>query len=117
MPYKKILMDLLQDLPGAHAAVLLDAQGELVVEAGDGDARHRLIGAYQGIALSRLEKLANDYPTGSVRALVSRHTQGQVVVTPLKDGYFLVLSLTPHANIALGVHLLAKTAVLVNQEL
>jgi predicted regulator of Ras-like GTPase activity (Roadblock/LC7/MglB family) len=117
MPYKKILEELLRGLPGAMAAVLLDAQGELVVEAGDGDPRHRLIGAYQGIALSRLERFSSEYPTGKVGLVVSRHSLGQVVVSPLKDGYFLVLSLTNHANVALSVHLLAKASVLVNQEL
>ena len=68
MPYRRILEKLLTKVRGSIAALLLDAQGELVVGAGALDEKQRLIGAYAGISLGmalRIETLrargATDY--------------------------------------------------------
>ena len=45
MPYKRILEAILARVAGARSALLLDAQGEVVVGAGRLDERERLIGA------------------------------------------------------------------------
>src|SRR6185295_1928958 len=58
MPYARILQDLLQSVPGARAALLLDSEGEVVVQVGARDERHRLIAAYQGITLGSVLRLA-----------------------------------------------------------
>ena len=55
MPYLSLLQGLVGSVDGALGALLMDATGEVVVEAGNGEERHRLIGAYQGIALFRLK--------------------------------------------------------------
>ena len=93
MPYRRILEALLASVPGSHAALLLDVQGEVVVGAGELDERHRLIGAYQGIALGMATRTAERYEAGGIRSLVWRHDGGTVVLTTLKDGYYLVVSL------------------------
>jgi predicted regulator of Ras-like GTPase activity (Roadblock/LC7/MglB family) len=93
MPYRRILEDLLARVPGSRTALLLDAQGEVVVGAGELDERHRLIGAYQGIALGMVSRTASRFDTGAIRSLVWRHEQGAVVLSTLRDGYYLVLSL------------------------
>jgi predicted regulator of Ras-like GTPase activity (Roadblock/LC7/MglB family) len=93
LPYRFILESLLARVAGAHTALLLDAQGEVVVGAGDLDERQRLIGAYQGIALGMALRTADRLDTGHVRSLVWRHDGGTVVLTTLKDGYYLVVSL------------------------
>ena len=95
MPYRRILEGLLSRVPGARTALLLDVQGEVVVGAGDLDERQRLIGAYQGIALGMAARTAERFEAGEVRSLVSRHSGGGVVLTTLRDGYYLVLSLGP----------------------
>jgi len=97
VPYRRILETLLARSQGARTALLLDAQGEVVVGAGDLNERQRLIGAYQGIALGMASRTAERFESGDVRALVSRHDGGAVVLTTLKDGYYLVLSLGPEA--------------------
>ena len=97
MPYRRILETLLTRVEGARTALLLDAQGEVVVGAGDLDERERLIGAYQGIALGMASRTAERFDAGDVRTLVSRHDGGAVVLTTLKDGYYLVVSLGPRA--------------------
>jgi predicted regulator of Ras-like GTPase activity (Roadblock/LC7/MglB family) len=102
MPYRRILEDLLRRVPGARTALLLDTQGEVVVGAGELDEKHRLIGAYQGIALGMASRTAERFGAGAVRTLVSRHAAGGVVLATLKEGYYLVLSLGPTALAAVA---------------
>jgi predicted regulator of Ras-like GTPase activity (Roadblock/LC7/MglB family) len=103
LPYQRILEDLLASVPGAQAALLLDAEGEAVIATGDGDERHRLIAAYSGIALGAALRALPRLGVGGLQSLVWRHERGTVVVTPLKDGYFLVFSLGPAAVVASGI--------------
>jgi predicted regulator of Ras-like GTPase activity (Roadblock/LC7/MglB family) len=102
MPYRRILETLLGRVPGARTALLLDAQGEVVVGAGELDERHRLIGAYQGIALGMATRAASRFEAGEVRTLVWRHAEGSVLLTTLREGYYLLLSLGPGAIPALA---------------
>jgi predicted regulator of Ras-like GTPase activity (Roadblock/LC7/MglB family) len=99
MAFQALLDRLVSSVEGAHGAVLMDASGEVVFEAGDRDERHRLIGAYQGIALLRLREAEERCEIGDVRHLHSRYSGGHVILRPLKDGYFLVVSLAADANV------------------
>jgi predicted regulator of Ras-like GTPase activity (Roadblock/LC7/MglB family) len=93
VPYRRILESLLGRIAGARTALLLDAQGEVVVGAGDLGEKQRLIGAYQGIALGMASRTAERFEAGDVRSLVWRHDGGTVILTTLRDGYYLVVSL------------------------
>jgi predicted regulator of Ras-like GTPase activity (Roadblock/LC7/MglB family) len=102
VPYRRILEQLLTRIAGARTALLLDAQGEVVVGAGELDERQRLIGAYQGIALGMATRTAGRFDAGEVRSLVWRHDGGSVVLATLKDGYYIVVSLGPEALLAVA---------------
>ena len=67
LPYRRILETLLARVAGARTALLLDAQGEVVVGAGDLGERQRLIGAYQGITLGMAFRAATALPGGRHR--------------------------------------------------
>jgi predicted regulator of Ras-like GTPase activity (Roadblock/LC7/MglB family) len=97
LPYRRILQTLLARVAGARTALLLDVWGEIVVGAGDLGERQRLIGAYHGISLGMASRTAGRFDAGEVRSLVWRHAGGSVVLTTLKDGYYLVVSLDPRA--------------------
>ncbi len=104
MPYRRILEELLSTVPGSRTALLLDAEGEIVVGAGELDDRHRLIGAYHGIALSIALRTAGRFSLGPVETILWRHQEGSVVLTALHDGYYLVLSIGSRTPIALAQH-------------
>jgi predicted regulator of Ras-like GTPase activity (Roadblock/LC7/MglB family) len=103
LPYARILERLVDTVPGATAALLLDGEGELVVAAGRVDERHRLMGAVGGISLGVARRVAARQGAGPLRHLVFRHEGGSVVLRPLKDGYYLVVSLGPGALVPRGV--------------
>jgi predicted regulator of Ras-like GTPase activity (Roadblock/LC7/MglB family) len=104
LPYKGVLELLLGSVAGAQAALLLDEEGEVVVEAGARDERHRLIAAHHGIALAAVQRTSERYAAGEIRLVVCRYTWGSVILRPLKDGYYLVVSLGPEASVAKGLH-------------
>ncbi len=115
--YLDLLEQLLRSVDGAFAALLLDAEGEVVVEAGEKGERLRLIGAYQGLALQAVRKLATQYEMGTLHYMLRRHDTGTIILRPLKDGYYLVVSLRPEVPAALGVHQSAITQERINEEL
>jgi predicted regulator of Ras-like GTPase activity (Roadblock/LC7/MglB family) len=103
MPYQRILDALLRE-NGVQAAMLLDIEGERVVEAGTADYRHRLIGAYQGIALTTAQRTAQRYETGDIRYILCRYSDASVIVRPLRDGYYLLVSLSSDAELPQALH-------------
>lgn len=117
MPYLSLLQSLVGSVDGALGALLMDASGEVVVEAGNGEERHRLIGAYQGIALFRLKTTEESCDTGAIEHVYCRYATGQVILCPLKDGYYLVLSLSSSANLGQGLHRSAELQRRMNVEL
>jgi predicted regulator of Ras-like GTPase activity (Roadblock/LC7/MglB family) len=117
VPYLVVLQKLLEAVAGAQAALLLDAQGEVVVEAGLRDDRHRLIAAYHGIALSTVQRTTERYPVGDLHLVACRYTWGSVILRPLKDGYYLIVSLLPAASLAAGVRHSAQAQQTLNAEI
>ena len=117
MPYLVVLQRLLQAVAGAQAALLLDPQGEVVVEAGVRDDRHRLIGAYHGIALSTAQRATERYDVGKLSHVLCRYAWGSVILRPLKDGYYLLVSLTPAASLPVCVHYSARAQESLNAEI
>jgi predicted regulator of Ras-like GTPase activity (Roadblock/LC7/MglB family) len=115
--FQSLLDTLVGSVSGAQGALLLDANGEVVVEAGDSHERHRLIGAYQGIALARARELGDRYSTGQIRHILCRYSGGHVILRPLKEGYFLLVSLSPAANVGQGLHRSAWVQEQMNAEL
>ncbi len=104
MPYQRVLEWLVAATPGLNAALLLDSEGELVVEAGQREHRLRLIGAYQGIALATAQRTARRLAGGPLTYMLCRYAWAQIVVRPLKDGYYLVLAIDPDAPTGPGLH-------------
>jgi predicted regulator of Ras-like GTPase activity (Roadblock/LC7/MglB family) len=115
--YQAFLESLLQSVKGAQAALLMDAEGEVVVEAGQKGERPRLIGAYQGLALTAVQKIAERCQLGRFEYLVQRREGGTVLLRPLKDGYYLVVVLSPEASVAVATHQSRITEQQMNEEL
>jgi predicted regulator of Ras-like GTPase activity (Roadblock/LC7/MglB family) len=116
MPFQRLLDSLLR-LPGVVGALLLDSEGEVAIESGAADIRHRLIGAYQGIALATARRVHARYGHGATHGLACRYDEGLVVMRPLKDGYYLVVSLEPERPLAPALRATAELAVRLDEEL
>jgi predicted regulator of Ras-like GTPase activity (Roadblock/LC7/MglB family) len=116
MPYQRVLDDLVRAVD-ASGALLLDSEGEIVVEGGARDYRHRLIGAYKGLALEAVRKTVDRHGGGEIAYLLYRYTDGVVILRPLKDGYYLVLSLPAAGRVGEGLHHSGRAQESLNREL
>jgi predicted regulator of Ras-like GTPase activity (Roadblock/LC7/MglB family) len=119
LPYLLILERLLRAVAGARAALLLDPNGEVVVDTGAKDLQHqhRLIGAYQGIALATARRALERHAVGRIDQLTCRYALGTVALTALKDDYYLVLALSPEASLGTGLYHSARAREELNAEL
>jgi predicted regulator of Ras-like GTPase activity (Roadblock/LC7/MglB family) len=105
MPFRSILDGLVRSGRGVRGALMLDCEGERVLESGEAGYRHHLIGAYQGLALENARRTNDRYQAGSVECMVCRYTDGSIILRPLKDGYYLIVSLAADADVPRAVHL------------
>jgi predicted regulator of Ras-like GTPase activity (Roadblock/LC7/MglB family) len=103
MPYQRLLDDLIRSVHG-HAALLLDSEGEVAMQAGAIDERQRLIGAYQGIGLATARRTLARHGRGRIAYILCRYDAAAIILRPLKDGYYLVLSLPADGRIGEGLH-------------
>jgi hypothetical protein len=74
-----------------------------VVQAGASDARHRLIGIYQGILLAAARRALRPR-SGDLQYVLTRYEAETLILRPLRDGYYVVVSLGPGADVAKGIH-------------
>ena len=117
MPFQRLLDGLAHEVSGVQGALLLDSEGEVAFETGARDERHRLIGAYQGIALQLARKTMRRYAVGAIHYSVCRYEWGQVVLRPLNDGYYLLIALAPEVGLANALHRSAVVQERLNREL
>ena len=117
MPYQSLLDGLMCAVAGARGALLLDETGELVLASGNRDWSQHLLGAYQGIALTALKRMASRYQMGAVEYVLCRYAGGHVILRPLREGYYLVFSLLPGADLARGLRHSAVTQGRLNEVL
>lgn len=117
MPYQAVLDGLVRSVPGLQAALMLDSEGEVVVQAGARDERSRLIGAYQGIALAAARRTSSRYDGGPINYMLCSYAWGHVIARPLRDGYYLVLSLAPDGAVGVGLHRSAAAQARLDAEL
>ena len=87
------------------------------MQAGAGDFRHRLVGAYQGIALAIARAIGGRHHLGAVESLTCRYSGAALVLRPLKDGYYFVLAIAPADGLADAVRRSESTRRRIDQEL
>ena len=92
--FRLILHELIATTTGALAALFLDFEGEtveLVCEHDLNDHDLRILGAYQGIFLTRLRELTNRLGAGEPLRFKVEFPETAVMLYDIKDGYYVVL--------------------------
>ncbi len=101
-----ILHELLATTSGAVAAIFLDFEGEtveLVCDRNLSDHDLRVVGAYQGLFLSRLRELCAKLAIGVPhRFKIDFADATSILSCDLKEGYYLVLLVDEKANEAIA---------------
>ena len=99
--FRMILDQLLATTYGAMAAIFLDWEGETVELVCDRDLNDhdlRIVGAYQGIYLTRLRELCARIGAGEPQRFKIEFAEAKLLSYDLKDGYYVVLLVDETAN-------------------
>ena len=99
--FRLILHEMLATTAGALAALFLDWEGETVELVCDRDLNDhdlRILGAYQGIFLTRLRTLCSHAGAGEPQRFKIEFAENSVLSFDVKDGYYLVLLVDGTAN-------------------
>jgi len=99
--FRLILDELLVTTHGALAALFLDWEGEtveLVCDRDLSDHELRILGAYQGIFLTRLREMCSVIGAGNPQRFKIEFAEMAVLSYDVKDGYFIVLLLDGSFN-------------------
>lgn len=111
MSFRHILYDLLAATDGAMGAAFLDWQGETVealsYEHIEPDEL-RAFGAYQGIFLERLRRIASNAEAGKAKRFTIAYENAKVLSLDVNDGYYVVLLIHNEASEGLAWHRLEQ---------
>lgn len=92
MPFKQLLNELIDSVPGASGAIIADWEGEAVDHvARMDDYELRVIGAHKGIILGNLRQVMNRLQDDQLQEVVIATSDAQVLILPVTHDYFLVL--------------------------
>jgi len=95
---KQILENMVSSVTGARSAILLDGEGEAIVEAGTNDRDMRFLGAWKEIHLDHIREIAKRLKLGSVNAVLFSHDQGNELIVPVSGEYSLLVFLSSYAQ-------------------
>jgi len=116
--FRPILRDLVAIVDGALAALFIDHQGEAVDTAGFlPDYDRKVIGAYQGIFLTKIETICRTLDHGRVDRVKIEWEGSTILKSAVDDEYYLILVLGPGANEGFAWNELARTRERIRQEM
>jgi predicted regulator of Ras-like GTPase activity (Roadblock/LC7/MglB family) len=118
VPFKRLLTELVEAVPGASGAILADWEGEAVEQHAQVDPfEMKVTAAHWGILLTRLKGLQEKYSTGRVQQSMITTDRQQVIVGAVGDDYTLVLTLSRDALTFLALRNFRETAGLLEKEI
>jgi predicted regulator of Ras-like GTPase activity (Roadblock/LC7/MglB family) len=118
VPFKTILMELVENTPGASGAILTDWEGEAVEQFGLADEYElKLIGAHKGIILNRMKEIhCKSLPGGLHDAVISTETH-HIIVGMIDNDYSLIMTLGREALVPRAMREFRRTISLLKKEI
>lgn len=104
MPFKSILANLLDSVPGSTGAILADWEGEAVEQSCLYDIYDlKVIGAHKGILLNLLKDAHQKMAAGEMQHAVITTGKQHYLTGPIGADYFLVMTLDRTAVVGLAI--------------
>lgn len=95
MSFEVILKELVDKVPGAIGAILVDWEGEAVMEHCHCDPYDiRFIAAHKGIILARLKEMQSIEQVGEVADVIVTTSEGHLAIGCIDQDYSLVMSIS-----------------------
>lgn len=118
MSFEVILKDLVDAVPQAIGAILVDWEGEAVMEHCHCDPYDiRFIAAHKGIILSRLKELQSVEQIGAVEDVVVTASEGHLIIGCIDQDYSLVMRVGRSCPVALALYHFRRAVVELKKEI
>ena len=118
MSFEVILKNLVDRVPKAIGAILVDWEGEAVMEHCHCDPYDiRFIAAHKGIILARLKEMQSAEQVGEVEDVVVTTSEGHLIIGCIDQDYSLVMSIERSCPIALALYPFRQAIVELKKEI
>lgn len=118
MPYKAILKELVDKVPGSVGAILVDWEGEAVQEhCHCGQYEIRFVAAHKGILLSRLRELRSQNQGWDIESVMVTTSSQMLLIGAIDKDYSLVLQVERSRPLAVARHHFDRMLVRLRREL
>lgn len=118
MPFHRILKELVESMPGAVGAILLDWEGEAVQEYCSCEPYEiRFTAAHQGILLSRVKEIHSAIGAGELGELVVSTSGGRMIIGCISQDYSLMFQVGPGCPLGLALHRFRDTITMLRKEI
>jgi predicted regulator of Ras-like GTPase activity (Roadblock/LC7/MglB family) len=105
MSFEVILKELVDRVPLAIGAILVDWEGEAVMEQCHCDPYDiRFIAAHKGIILARLKEMQSTPQIGEVEDVVVTTSKGHLIIGCIDQDYSLVMNIERRCPVALALY-------------
>lgn len=105
MSFEVILAELVDHLPLAIGAILVDWEGEAVIEHCHCDPYDiRFIAAHKGIILAHLKEMQSTAQVGEVEDVVVTSSEGHLIIGCIDQDYSLVMNLERNCPVGLALY-------------
>jgi len=118
MSFEVILKELVEQVPKAIGAILVDWEGEAVMEHCHCDPYDiRFIGAHKVLILTRLKEMKSNYQTGTVEDMVITASDMHLIAGCINHDYSLVMNVERSCPVALALYHFRKAITELKKEI
>lgn len=118
MSFEVILKDLVDSVPHAIGAILVDWEGEAVMEHCHCDPYDmRFLAAHKGIILSRLKEMHGIEQVGEVEDVVVTTSEAHLIIGCIDKDYSLVMNVKRSCPMALSLYHFRRALVELRKEI
>lgn len=118
MPFKSILRELIESVPGATGAILADWEGEAVEQHCLFDEYElKVIAAHKGIVLNRMKEIHAPLSGGELSDAVITTDSQHILMGVVGPDYSLVMTLDREAVVGLALYRFRKSLKLLEKEI
>lgn len=118
MSFEVVLKNLVDQVPKAVGAILVDWEGEAVMEHCHCDPYEiRFIAAHKGIVLEHLKEMQSATQIGEVEDVVVTSTGGHLIIGCIDKDYSLVMNIERSSPVGLALYHFRRAIVELKKEI
>jgi predicted regulator of Ras-like GTPase activity (Roadblock/LC7/MglB family) len=118
VPFKTILRELVESVPGATGAILADWEGEAVEQFCHYDEYElKVIAAHKGIVLNRMKDIHGAFPGGDLHDAVITTVSQHILTGLVGPEYSLVMTLDRGAVVGLALYRFRQALKILEKEI